>query len=74
MDMSINFREEGGALSSVLGNNLILIIAPLHYVGTLQSVVIVTFIVYLFHKSLWLNTATGCRTCQKTYIHKQLII
>jgi hypothetical protein len=38
------------------------------------SLVIVIVIVYLFHRSLWLNSATGCRTCQKTLMHKQLII
>jgi hypothetical protein len=29
----------------------------------LLATIIVIVIVYLFHRSLWLNSATGCRTC-----------
>jgi hypothetical protein len=41
---------------------------------TVTVIVIVIVIVYPFHRSLWLNSATECRTCQKTSMHKQLII
>jgi hypothetical protein len=41
---------------------------------TVTVIVIVIVIVYLFHRSLWLNSAIGCRTCQKTSMRKQLII
>jgi hypothetical protein len=32
----------------------------------LLAMMIVIVIVYLFHRSLWLNSAIGCRTCQRT--------
>jgi hypothetical protein len=34
--------------------------------GSANACLLVIVIVYLFHRSLWLNSATGCRTCQKT--------
>jgi hypothetical protein len=35
------------------------------YIVANIRLVIVIVIVYLFHRSLWLNSTTGCRTCQK---------